>query len=180
MTEQWKPIIIEKNGVVYDYTNKYEVSNMGRVRSLNYRSNGGIEVLKLRERKGYLNVGLCMNGKQQQFLVHRLVATAFIPNPNNLPEVNHRNENKYDCSINNLEWCDRKYNVNYGTGHKRSTKTQSKKVICLETGVIYESTMDVQRKLGLFNSNINNVCKGKRKTAGGYHWMYLDDYMREQ
>ena len=186
MQEVWKPIIIEKNGVVYDYTNKYEVSNMGRVRSLNYKRTGEIKILKPGINNwGYLYVNLCQNGEQKPFSIHRLVATMFIPNPNNLPEVNHISEVKTENFVENLEWVTPTQNVNHGTRNERHSKKMinkqgAKKVVCLETGEVFESAHDVQRKIGLTSGNVCRCCKGKRKTAGGYHWMYLDDYMREQ
>ena len=182
MVEEWRDIIIEKNGVVYNFEGKYQVSNYGRVRSLNYRQTGEIRVLKLRKRKdGYLEIGLCKIGKKQEmFKVHRLVATAFIPNPHGLPEVNHIREfDKEDNSVDNLEWCDRKYNMNYGTRIERVKEKQSKKVVCIETSKVYLSILDVERKLGLDQSNISKCCKGKYKTAGGYHWKYYTDFILE-
>ena len=124
MVEEWKDIIIEKNGVVYDYTGLYEVSNLGRVR--NSRTE---RILKPTiYNNGYQNVGLYKNGKDKKFLVHRLVATMFIPNPDSLPQVNHRDENPSNNVWANLEWCDAKYNVNYGTGRERAGKKISKKL----------------------------------------------------
>ena len=112
MEEQWKDIIIEKNGVTYDYTGLYQVSNLGRVRSLGNDKTRKERILKPKiNNKGYLQVILCKNGKVKTFLVHRLVATAFIPNPDNLPVVNHRDENPLNNCVDNLEWCTQKYNV---------------------------------------------------------------------
>ena len=105
MIEEWKDIVIEKNGVVYNYTNKYQVSNFGRVRALNFHRSGYSKLLKLRNTSdGYLQVGLRKDGKQTMFRVHRLVANAFIENPNNLPVVNHKDENKQNNNVDNLEW----------------------------------------------------------------------------
>lgn len=179
MNEIWKDIIIEKNGVLYDYSGLYQVSNLGRVRSLNYRRSGQVKVLKPRKNNcGYLYVGLNKNGNRKDFLVHRLVATAFIPNPHGLPEVNHIREfDKDDNSIENLEWCTSKYNTNYGTRTERVKEKQSKKVVCIETSKVYLSILDVERKLGLAQSNISKCCKGQRKTAGGYHWQYYTDFI---
>lgn len=121
--EVWKPV---KN-----YEGLYEVSSFGRVKSLsrymNHKS-GGKSLLKERilrqaiNKKGYMCVALCKNCHQNSFLVHRLVAEAFIPNPDNLPQVNHRNEIKTDNSILNLEWCDNEYNCNYGRHNEKLAK----------------------------------------------------------
>ena len=136
--EIWKDIVIEKNGVVYDYTGLYQVSNFGRVRSLDrvdsrgHRMKGKIMQYKPRK-NGYVYVGLRKNGeKQQQFLVHRLVATAFIPNPYNLPVVNHRDENPSNDVWTNLEWCDAKYNVNYGTCQERKSEKMKGRIFTEE------------------------------------------------
>ncbi len=131
MEEIWRDIA--------GYEGLYQVSNLGRVKSLERttkRFNGfkvceykdGNKILKQSKNyKGYLFVGLCKNGKEKKYKVHRLVAEAFIDNPNNLPQVNHKNENK-ECNIsNNLEWCTNKYNCNYGTRNERIYKKKFKK-----------------------------------------------------
>ena len=112
MIEEWRPI--------EGYEGLYEVSNTGRVRSLDkYDSMNRFlrgRILRLfTDGLGYLRAQLYSNSKRKSFLVHRLVAQAFIPNPDNLPQVNHRDENPSNDSVDNLEWCDGKYNVNYGT-----------------------------------------------------------------
>ena len=112
MNEEWRPVV--------GYEGLYEVSNLGRVRSLDRydRMNRFCEgrILKLSaDRLGYLRAQLYSSSKRKSFLVHRLVAQAFIPNPDNLPQVNHRDENPSNDNVDNLEWCDGKYNVNYGT-----------------------------------------------------------------
>lgn len=148
----------------------YQVSNHGNVKSLGNGKSRKEKILKpFNNTKGYLQVTLCREGKQKQHLVHRLVAQAFIPNPQNLPQVNHRDENKTNNNVENLEWCDCVYNINYGT---RTEKT-SKQVICLETGKVYPSTNEVERQLGFANQYISAVCTGKYKQAYGYHWEYV-------
>ena len=170
--EQWRTCVYD--GVVYD---GYEVSTWGRVRSLNYKHTGKIEIIKQGDDgRGYLFVHLWKNRKQKTCKVHRLVAIAFIPNPDNLPEINHINENKHDNRVENLEWCTRKYNINHGTRTERQAKTRGKKVRCIETGVIYDSTRHVECETGLAHSSICQCCKGQRyKTVGGFHWEYVDD-----
>ena len=122
MTEEiWKPVV--------GYEGLYEVSSLGRVRSLdrydgrNHFIKG--RILKLNDGgRGYLDVQLCSNGKVKHHLVHRMVAESFIQNPDNLPQVNHRDENPSNDNVDNLEWCDAKYNINYGTGLTRAIDTK--------------------------------------------------------
>lgn len=116
MEEIWKDI--------KGYEGLYQISNLGRVKSLNYKRTGIEEILKSKKmRNGYLRITLNKNGKYKTFAVHRLVAEAFINNPNNLPEVNHKDEDKQNNCVWNLEYCDRRYNVNYGTRNKRVSET---------------------------------------------------------
>lgn len=98
-----------------------------------------------------------------------MVAAAYLPNPDNLPEVNHRDENKQNNAISNLEWCDHSYNMNYGTRNEKIAKANSKPVRCIETGVIYNGTREAERQTGLNNSGISRVCRGELKTCGGFH-----------
>lgn len=152
------------------YEGIYQISNCGRVKSLGNDKNRKEKILKpTKNNKGYLKVGLCKEGKRKMCLVHRLVAITFIDNPNNFTEINHKDENITNNCVNNLEWCTHFYNVNFGT---RTEKT-SKQVLCLETGVIYPSTMEVERQLGFSQGYISNVCNGKYNTAYGFHWKYV-------
>ena len=206
MEEQWRDIIIEKNGVVYDYSGIYEVSNLGRVRSVDRVDSRGRRlegrILKQNKNKGYLSVALC--GKV--FKVHRLVATVFVPNPNNLPQVNHLDENKHNNRVDNLEWVTAKDNMNYGTRNQRASKAmkgrtfseehkqkmkeshpdyhgnkhpRAKKVICIETGQVFGTLKEAGECYGISKESICSCCKGKRETAGGYHWKYYDEYLAE-
>lgn len=110
--EDWKDI--------KGYEGEYQISSCGRVRSL--KTN---RVLKLYE-GDYSRVCLCKNGVKKTWKVHRLVADAFIPNPDNLPEINHKDENKYNNCVENLEWCSKVYNNNYGTKTERTEDTKRK------------------------------------------------------
>lgn len=115
--EIWKP--------VEGFEGLYEVSNLGRVKSLSNNKSRKERILKpAKTKNGYLYVGLCRNGKMKYFKVHRLVATAFIPNPEGLPEVNHKDESKSNNCVSNLEFCDRKYNINYGSHNKRAASAR--------------------------------------------------------
>lgn len=168
------------------YEGLYQVSNMGRVRSLDrWVDNKGNskrlikgKILKTVGNNGYQHVLLCKNGKGKWFYVHRLVAMAFLPNPDNLPEINHISEDKTNNFYGNLEWCDRKYNVNYGTRNEKTRNGKlSKKVYqySLDGKFIaeYPSTKEVERQLGYKVPNISYCCNGKQKTAYGYIWKYI-------
>lgn len=102
------------------YENLYQVSNLGNVKSLNYKHTGKEKILTPdKDRYGYFKVVLHKQGKRKKFFVHRLVAQAFLPNSQNLEQVNHKNEIKTDNRVQNLEFCTPKYNANYGTRNKR-------------------------------------------------------------
>ena len=174
----------------------YQVSNSGVVRSLdrprkNYDINTGefteimIKGKYLKPRItpfGYKTVLLSKNSKRKWHFVHRLVAEAFIENPDNLPFIKHKDEDKLNNNIENLEWCTHKYNDNYGTRNERLSKTKinntynTKSVQCIETGKIYPSTREAERQTGIRNTNISACCRKEYgyKTAGGFHWKYVE------
>lgn len=168
--EYWKPVV--------GYEGLYEVSNWGRVKSL--PRNGTVKYARILKfhtnRQGYLQVGLCKNNKLKIFLVHRLVAEAFLPNPDNLPEVNHKDENKTNNSVDNLEWCDAKYNHNYGTINERISKKLSKPILqyTLEGQFVREwlSAKQAEREGGFDSANITACCRGERKTHKDFIWKY--------
>ena len=158
------------------YEGLYEVSDKGRVRSIKF---GKERILKpLRINCGYLQVQLWKNGEKKMYLIHRLVAQTFTPNPDNLPEVNHKDEDKENNSVQNLEWCDRKYNINYGIRNQMVSMKLSKPVLqyTKSGGFVREwkSTYDVERNLGYFRNHISYCCNGKLKSAYGYVWKYKD------
>ena len=122
MIEEWRPI--------EGYEGLYEVSNIGRVRSVDrfyYRLHKGKVLSPTKDRYGYLTVTLNCNGKSKTIKIHRLVAQAFLPNPDNLPQVNHKDEDKTNNNVDNLEWCTAKYNVNFGTRQERYRNTMLEK-----------------------------------------------------
>ena len=170
MLEIWKD--------VKGYEGLYQVSNTGKVRSLHYRKTDKVCELKPYLMKtGYCRVHLHKpNGEIEDFLIHRLVAEAFIPNPDNLPQVNHKDECKTNNCVENLEWCDNFYNSNYGTHNERVGKAHSKTVfqITLDGKFVKEwkSTREVERILGINTTCISLACRGIYKTAGGYIWRY--------
>ena len=176
---------------VRGYEDLYEVSNLGRVRSLNYRHTG-----KTKERKawkymnGYLQVQLCKDGKVKHHLVHRLVWEAFcceIPEwTRGKLQINHLDEDKTNNNIFNLELCTAKRNCNYGTRNVRAAKTQtnrqdkSKPVQQIDrvSGEVintFQSIMEAKRQTGINNRNIVSCCKGKRNHAGGFIWQYAEE-----
>ena len=171
--EIWCPI----NG----YEGLYGVSDQGRVKSLKF---GKERILKpVLTPKGYLQVNLYKNGEMKTYRIHRLVAQTFILNPQNLTDVNQKDENKENNSVQNLEWCDRKYNTNYGTRNQRVSEKntngkRSKPVLqYTKSGVFvreWKSTRDVQRNLNYSQGHISNCCNGKLKSAYNFIWKFKD------
>ena len=162
MEEKWKTI---------EWNTDYQVSNLGRVKSLGNDRTRKEKILKsIKNRNGYLKVFLSKKGKQKAYYVHRLVASAFVQN-NSLfnTEINHLDENKENNCASNLEWSDRKYNCNYGNRNKKIAKAKSLFVKCLETGVVYPSAYEVQRQFGFNQASIQKCCVGKQKSCYGYH-----------
>lgn len=221
--ENWKPI--------KDFEGYYEISNFGRVKSLDrvIESSNGINK-KIKERilkssensNGYLIVTLKKNNKRKQFKVHRLVAEAFIPNPEGKPYIDHINTIRTDNRVINLRWVTQKENCNnelskknyseaqkghevseeakkkIGKAHKGRKHTEETKkklkghevseetrkkigkgngklAYCIELDKIFESTCEASRELGICQNSISLACRGKRETAGGYHWEYVDN-----
>lgn len=159
------------------YEGLYQVSNQGRVRSL-YK---GVRILKTRNNKGYLRVALYKENKYKHISIHRLVAEAFLPNPKNLPQVNHKSEIKTDNRVENLEWCDSKYNDNYGNRNNklsrknRNNKFSLKVLQISKEGVFikeWPSLHEIERTLGFLRANISMCCKNKRKISYGYIWKF--------
>lgn len=178
--EQWKEI--------KDYPD-YQVSTFGRVRSK--RQNKKKEVWKIlkpgKNSDGYLQVVITNSEGARTYKVHRLVGEAFIPNPDNLPEINHRDEDKTNCCVWNLEWCTREYNINYGTRNKRVSEAMAIPVVSvdLETGDIteYKSVTQAGEDNGLQATHIVRACKGKYSkkghNCGGFAWYYKEDFDKQ-
>ena len=169
--EHWKAI----DG----YEGLYEVSDIGRVKSLNYNHTGKEKILKPGKNiYGYLHVVLCKDGQKKLSLVHRLVSEAFIPNPNNLKTVNHKDEVKTNNTVSNLEWMSMRDNNNYGTRNKRAAESLSKQVQMFDksTGELlatFPSTHEAARVTGINQGDISSCCLGKLKSSGGYVWRYI-------
>lgn len=156
MTEEWK--------IITEFPT-YSVSNFGRVRNntTGYILYGGYDKDKYRQ------VTICYNNKQYNRRICRLVAKAFLPNPNNLPQVNHKDENKENDFANNLEWCSSKYNNNYGT---RTQKTR-RPIMCIETGKIYDAIKFAVNEMKVSYTTIRVACLNPNRTAAGLHWKYV-------
>lgn len=161
--EQWKSI--------EEYKETYEISNFGRVKNIKTRN-----VLKNRtDKDGYLDIALFKNGKRKRFKIHRLVAQAFIPNPKNLPQVNHMDEDKQNNRDTNLEWCTNKYNVNYGTNRNRAAEKMSKKIkIIYPDGTFHfcNSISRFSKENHLSKGDIWMVLNGVNKTYHGMKFEY--------
>ena len=175
MKEIWKDI--------EEYEGYYQVSNLGRIKSLSREKimpNGTLcftkeRILSLnKNRNGYMSVSLYKNNKRETFRIHRLVAIAFIPNPNNLTDVNHKDENKENNCVDNLEWCDKSYNNRYGTKIERQSDTRSYPIYQYDLkGNLVKEWISTSRasKEGGFNYNCIKLCLyGKNKTHKGYFW----------
>ena len=153
------------------YEGKYQVSDQGRIWSIKTQRYLKPYIMK----NGYSQVTLmAINGKCKKELIHRLVALAFLDNSQGLPQVNHKDENKSNNCLTNLEWCDGKYNSNYGTGAARAHEAQMKAIYCEELNKTYKSAKYAAEELKLHKENIAACCRGVTKTCGGYHWRYHD------
>lgn len=164
----------------------YQVSSLGRVKAKEkIDGNGNLRkerMLLPYNHNGYNRVGLVSNGKRKHYFVHRLVATAFVPNPNGYEFINHKSEVKTDNSVDNLEWCDFTYNIRYGTAIERKSKTQingkcSKKIgqydLNNELVKIWVSAAEYERQTGNCAEALSQCANGKRHTAYNYVWRYI-------
>lgn len=195
--EQWRP--------VRGYYGVYEVSNYGQVRSLervesfilngkNVQRHRKGRILHQRSKQNgyYRLVSLLKNDKMKSYFVHRLVAEAFIPNPCNFPQVNHKDENSknnfvwvnedgsIDPQKSNLEWCSVRYNVNYGNRNEKARKKLinrkdlSRAVFCHELRKVFPSIKEAARALNLWFESVQRCCAGKQMQTKGYTFKYLE------
>ena len=164
------PIKGERWRDIDGFEGRYRISDHGRVFSLLSKKLLNIYT----NSHGYQCVYLYLDGHYKNFKVHRLVAVAFVPNPYNLPQVNHKNEDKTYNYYTNLEWCSAAYNNNYGTRTLRAAITNARPVVCIETNIIYWGAREAARQVGIHN-HISECCNGKRKSCGGYHWRWATE-----
>lgn len=195
--EIWKDAKVLKNGELFDFTGLYEASNLGRIRN----AKTGRILKPFDDGRGYMLIDL----ERKQFRVHRIIATTFLinDNPNEKTVVNHKDENPLNNCVDNLEWCTQEYNLNYGTcQERRSEKRKGKplseeakckiseklkgkkpvnirKILCVETGQIFNSIKEAKEWLG--KGDIKSNLRGKTKSGGKHpktgeklHWQYVD------
>lgn len=154
--EKWKKLEVNEN---------YSVSDKGRVRN----DNTG-KILKPRRGTGYLSVHFTAHGPD--YYIHRLVATAFIDNPDNLPQVNHKDENKHNNDVSNLEWCSSEYNVNYGTRNERSGLNNKSKRVVIIDGKRFESIKEAEIHFGFPKKSIMYPLRNGNKYYKGHTVSY--------
>lgn len=172
MTEIWKDVI--------GYEGLYQVSNLGRVWS--FYIDSPLNLIPLND--GYVRVRLSKKRIVKPHMVHRLVAEAFIPNPNALPYINHKNGNKRDNHVDNLEWCTGSKNIKhaysiglmsspkYWNGKRGKNHPCSKQVVCVELESLFDNAVIAASLTNLNANHIRACCRGERKTHGGYHWRW--------
>jgi len=162
MDEIWKSI--------KGYEGLYEISNLGRIKSFHQdKINGKIIKTFIDEKDGYVRLRLRKNKKEKSFLVHRLVADAFLNNKNNFSQINHKDENKQNNCVDNLEWCNQSYNIRYSFAKPVNQLDKNTKEIIM----IHACAKDAAAFLGSNHpSSITECCKGKRKTFYNYCWEY--------
>lgn len=188
--EIWKEAkYLTKEGKIIDWSGLYEISSKGNIRSIDrdivyadgrVRHYNGKTLLPTINRHGYKVVNI----QNKVYPIHRILASTFIPNPENLPEINHKDEIRHNSVLENIEWCSHKYNNAYGTKGKRHSKkmkgnTSACRSVIQETkeGVFiaeYSSLKEAGKQFGKSHSNISLCCSGKQKTAYGYIWKYKE------
>ena len=174
MNEEWKDI--------KGYEGLYQISNLGRVKSLRYANKQAFykreKLLKgANDKDGYLQVTLCKNNTKKTCRIHKLVAESFLDNPYNYSCINHKDENKQNNNYKNLEYCTIKYNNNYNEMPIRRGMKKRKPIVQLLNSKIikvWESSTIASEELNISRGNIISCLKNKRKTAGGYVWKYAE------
>ena len=168
--EEWKE--------VYGFDVLYEISNMGRLRTKHDSHKGYQKDYKYLtptdNGNGYLRVNIKRKSKQTTVYIHKLVAEAFIDNPQGYCEVNHKDENKTNNNVSNLEWISHIDNCNYGTRNERVALKHGRFVRCNEKNIIYASIQKAAEDTGVVITAISNCLNGRSKTCAGYTWSYVD------
>lgn len=175
MKEIWKDVV--------GYEGLYQVSNLGNVKSLIGWDVSKQQYIK-REKvlspseSEYKRVVLYKDGKCKTISIHRLVAKTFLDNPNNLPQINHKDENKYNNCVDNLEYCTHKENMNHGTKQERESNVKTKYKVFqydLHGNFIKEwkNLREIEQNTNYKKSNIGYCCRNKNKTAYGFKWKYI-------
>jgi len=177
MEEIWKPVV--------GYEGLYEVSNFGRVRSLNYNHTKTSRIMTpWVSLKDYDYIHLCNGTTVKSCRVARLVAMAFIPNPDNKPFVDHIDTNRRNNRADNLRWCNQSENQKNPISRKRYGAAKSFRVVQLTKDnqliQIWSSIAEAKREGGFNKNQISKVCNGRLKTHHGYKWQYLSDYGKEE
>lgn len=167
--ETWKDI--------RGFEGHYQISDKGRIKSIIRKNRLSERILSpYMTKRGYLQVKLCIRGTTFPLSIHRAVAECFIPNPNNLPQINHKDENKKNNNVENLEWCTNTYNNMYGTVKERRTFTCSKGVLQkdLDEKVVgdFKSLNEAVKCTGYTKSSIAKCCRGESETYKGFIWKY--------
>lgn len=170
------------------YEDLYQASNLGRIRSIPRKGTKtkNIHIIKYNTKnsKHYCHCGLCKNGKSKTISVHRIIALTFMPNPDNLPQVNHIDGNKENNKVSNLEWISNLENIkhSYKIGLRKEQVEKLRNInkrkvnqYDLDGNFIkqWDGIIDIQNELNIANQNIIKVCQHKRNKAGGYKWEYV-------
>lgn len=164
----------------YDVSPSGEVSSLERdyVDSRGHKRKVISQIMKTnQDRYGYEKIGLRCNGRYVWTTVGRLVAEKYIPNPHNLPQVNHKNENTLDNRVDNLEWCTANYNSNYGSRTRRSAETRSKPLLAVDyehNEEYFQSASEAARTLSLKQGNISACLRGDQTHSGGFTFRHVD------
>ena len=197
-SEKWlslDDLLNEKWKYIENTNNLYQISNYGRIKAKAKKVNAGLinnkqvlrkeRIIKLQKNNlGYLHTSISVNHMFKNINIHREVAKAFIPNPNNLPVVNHKDENPSNPRFDNLEWCTHKYNINYKNRNNKASKTMLEKEdyfnrinqYDLDGNFIkqWRSIKNIEKNIKISRKSVSRCCRGLQKTAGGYKWGYAN------
>lgn len=168
MKEEWKPVV---------ECNKYEISNLGNCRKVGSTTNLKPKKEKSENgyEKSYIRYCLIYDNKPHYRRAHRLVAEAWIPNPNNFPQVNHIDEDKQNNSVNNLEWCTQSHNIRHSLSlHAKRKSNKRKRIRCIETGEAFESIRQACRHFNITKKRIQDMLNGVQKTAAGHTFEVIE------